>query len=153
MTNRDLFEFQQALGLVADLPGGKFAYAVVKNRAKVDSIINALYKVKRHSKEKEFERRRVEICEKYCDKDDDNNPVLEHDAFQGLQDNADFDTDMDKLRKEFKAVMDHREKEKKVFDARLEEEVEIDIHKVFLDIIPEAITANQLAGIMPMVIE
>lgn len=153
MTNRELFAFQQALELVSDLPGCKFAYAVAKNKAKISSIIETLYKAKRHPKEEEFEKRRVEICEKHCDRDGDGNPVLEHNAFQGLHDNADFDTDIDKLREEFKEVMDHRHKEAEAYEVKLNEEAKFDIHKIFFDAISENITANQIMGILPMIID
>ena len=153
MTNRDMFELNQALELVSDMQGSKFASAVAKNKAKVRSIINSLRKVKRHPKEEEFERRRVEICEKHCERDGDGNPVLEHNAFQGLQGNADFDAEIDDLREEFKALMDHRQKEKDDFNVSLDEEVEVEIHKVAFKDVPESITADQLGRIMPMVIE
>lgn len=86
MTNREAHELRQGLEEVSDLPGAKFAYAVSKNKDKIDRDFKHLRKVLENEKVQEFqekqneifqdlEQKREEIYSKYAKKNKDGHPL------------------------------------------------------------------------------
>ena len=154
MKKRELFELLNALQGVSDLQGVKFAYVVTKNMNKIRSEIKILQKsVKTPEKFSEYENKRMRICNKYCAKDKDNKPIIENNAYTGLDDNKFFSFEIDKLQKEYKETIDKRKKQAEEYKVMLEEETKVELYKVSLKNVPEKITAQQLEKIMPIVLE
>lgn len=121
--------------------GIKWAYAVSKNKAKlqpeIDGIANA---------EKGFivaEKKRVQYCEANALKDKDGKPVIENGEYKGI----------DIKDPKFVEII---ENSKKLGEERLEflkNSTEVELHIVDFKDVPEQISQADLESLMPMIKE
>lgn len=157
MTLRDMYGLQSALRNVGRLEGAKFAYAIAKNQSKVDAIIKAAEKKYRaqHEDEPKFQEARVKICEDYCTKDENGQPVLKNGMFEGLRGNKEFEAAIEDLKKEYKHLEEFKEKQQEKFEEVLDEELEDqpEFFKIRFHTIPENINADQLGGLLPLILD
>lgn len=151
MTNAELFSLQQALYGVSDLKGEKFAYAVVKNRNKLEAHIKKLTEMTDPTPEfNKFDKERLELAKKHAKLDEGGEPiVVEEDGRKSydIKDMKAFEDEMKKLRKKHDGTLADREIAMKKFQKKLEEETDFELHMVDEEYVPSDITANQLAGI------
>jgi len=142
-----LFELLNGFSAVANLPGVKFAYAIVKNKQKITAEVKALNDSAQPTAEyQKWEKERMTICNEYCAKKD-GKPVIENRKFTGLKDNKKFEKAIDKLKAKYKETLDDYEKKVKEYNKMIVEEIEIDLHKISKRDIPINITPKQLEAI------
>lgn len=152
MKRSDLFELLKGLKSVKNLRGVKFAYGAVKNKHKVEAEIECLKEVVKPSeKYDEFDKKRMEICEKYCSKDKEGKSIIKGNVYEGLKDNRRFDKEIKRLRKDYQKVIEERKTQLNEYNKMLEEEIKIDFHKVLLKDVPEDISSEQLEKILPII--
>lgn len=152
MKKRELFGLLNGLEAVKNLKGVKFAYAVAKNKNLVKREVK-LFSESNKPNEKflEFDKKRVELCQEYCEKNENGEPVIKNNTFIGLEKNDAFNKVIEELREEYKEAIDEREKQSKEYNKMLDEEIELDFHKVLLENVPSDITGQQLELILPIV--
>ena len=144
ITRQKLFNLLNAFETVKDLPGVKFAYAVIKNKAKINQEITALNKNMQPTAEyRKWEKARVALCQKHCTKKD-GKPVIENNKFIGLEKNLTFEKALDGLKKNYKPTLDDYKKKVDEYNRKITEEIEFDIHKIAKKDIPVNITPKQL---------
>ena len=144
----ELFGLLQALGTLGNLSGVKFAYALIKNKKKIQAELDTLKEtVKPSNKLQEYENKRVELCKQYCEKDKEGKPVIKNNSYSGLDVNVKFDAEIKKLKEEYKTELDNREKQVKEYNKLLQEKVEIELHKIAVDDLPKDITSKQLESL------
>lgn len=159
MTRNQLSVFFNGLCSVAKMVGVQFAYAVAKNKAHCEQEIKAMEEAGKPTEEyQEYEKERKELCEKHALKDEHGRPRVETlspvvQRYVGLEENEKFQKELEKLNKKHQKVLDAREKQVKDYLKFCEEEIEIDVHQIALDVVPEKITVGQLEEIMPMIKE
>ena len=154
MKKSELFDVLQGLKSVKNLKGVKFAYAVAKNKKKVESEIEDLKEaVKPSDKYLEYDKKRMETCEKYCSKDDKGKAVIKGNVYDGLAGNRKFEKEMERLRKDYKKELESRKKQIEEYNKMLTEEIEMDFHKLTLKEVPEDISSEQLEKILPIIEE
>lgn len=151
MLNREMFILAQAFGSVGDLPGATFSYAVLKNRAKVQSALAVLHKVTNHPQKGEFEEKRKALWEEHCAKDEDGKPILEEQNYTGLEGNEAYEKAFEALREEYKEVIEQNQKNNMEFQVNLNNEADIELHMISMEDVPENISPKQLEGIAPMI--
>lgn len=149
-----LFKLLQGINVALLLPGAKFAYALVKNKKKIQSELDILKEIAKSTEEPEdFRKKRIDLCEQFCEKDDKKKSIIKNNSYCGLEGNKKFNKEVEKLKLEYKTVLDKREKAVGEYDKLLQEEVEVDLHKIILKDIPEDITGQQLEAIQEIIEE
>lgn len=153
-TKGKLFELQEALNNVSNLRGAKFVYAAAKNKRKIDTECEDISKVIEPTEEyKPILEKENELIMKHCLKDPEGNPIPNNQGnfFVPPKNKNAFEADRNKLKAEYKEIFDKREKQVEDYKELLKDEIEIELHMVKEEDLPEDITAGQLTGIMDMV--
>jgi len=150
-----LFQVLTGVELVKDLKGVKFSFIMIKNKKKLLEEIQSLQKAAEPSgKGKEYENARIELCHKYCDKDDRGRSVMLDDGtFSGVEDNPEFHREITELKKEMSEGYEERSKQVDEYNKMLDEEIAFKFYQVDFEDIPSDITPAQMEMIMPLVRE
>lgn len=152
MTWRALGDLYQGLLAVNNLTGAKFAYAVARNLSLLKEDVEVLKKAISMSKEyAEYELKRVELAEKSA-VIENGKPKIVNDEYE-IKDEESFKVELDKLQETHKQAIDDRKKQLIELEKLLKEEMEVDVHIISQDIVPEAINTKQMAGILPIIKE
>lgn len=157
LTKQQVIELQSALNSVGNLSGVKFAYAVARNKAKIQGEIEAITAAQKASPEfAEFEEKRIELAKKYAKKNDKGEFELidgpEGKSFS-VEDKDGFNKEFESLKAEYKETLDAREKQKVDFENLLKEEIELDLYTIPFSSVPEDIKADQMSGLLPIIEE
>lgn len=154
MTNRDLFELRDALHSVGHLPGVKFAYAVARNIRLLDARCGPLEDARKPSKEFiEYEKARIELIQKYGERDETNRPRT-IDGHAILRDQRAFEIKLAQLKAEYQEHLDAQQKKAEEFETLLDEETdEVPFYRIKIEIIPDGITGTEMSGILPVLDE
>lgn len=154
MKKSDLFPLFHALTAVSTYPGAKFGYAVAKNLAKVKEECIIIEKLQEPSEEfKAYDNARIELCKEHANKDEAGEPILKGNEYDLKNKMIPFLATLQVLNKTHKEALDAREKQMTDVQILLEEESDIMLCKIKEDNFPEAITAQQITGIMAMIEE
>jgi len=150
----ELTKLTQAFNNVKDLSGIKFAYAITKNKRKIQQELDTLKEIfKPIAEYDKYEQDRVKLCNELCDKDENNNPVIKNNQFVGLEKNEDFNKKVKILQETYKSAIEERENQIKEYNTLMSEEVEIELHKVKLVDVPQNISSKQLESIFVIIDE
>lgn len=152
MTNGELYGLAIGCTQVGNLKGIKFAYAVAKTKNLIKPLVEALEEVKKPAENfQKFESERIKLCREHAEKDEKGQPKIMGGVYVGL--GEEFNTELEKLKEEHKQAIEEREQQMQDYAKLLEEEVDVELHKVKLDEVPEDITGKQLEMLMPMIEE
>ena len=159
LKNKDLFGLQQGLAQCKNLIGVKFAYAIAKNHAKIDSEIEALREAVKPTSEFEvYDKERAELAKSFADKDDKGEPKINVIPQTGLSEyvippakKKAFNKAFENLKRKNKKVVDAKNKQIEEYNKLLEEESKIELHKVNVELVPQDITVGQMELIMPII--
>jgi len=154
MKNSELAPLHRALTNVGNLKGVKFSYAVAKNMSIIEKELEIIGETKAAKDFLEFDKQRQEkrlkLLEKHAKKDEDGKPIK--------KENGDYELEsISKFTKEVSALFEiEYEANKEVVDEYqklLDQEAEIEFHKVKLENVPEDITTGQMNLIFPIIDE
>lgn len=148
-----LFQIQMVINELAQVKGTcKFAYAIAKNKKLVDDETALIRKsLEPSSALISYEKRRVSLCEKHCEKDEFGKPVIIANGYQGLENSVEFKEDLEKLREEFADTLKERADQSNSFNKMVAEEGEFEFWSIKLADIPDGVTAEQLDILMPII--
>lgn len=122
----------------------KFAYAIAKNKKRVEPEINALTDAQKLTDEfQAYEKKRIEICNEMCKKDDDGNNVTDNGEFK-IEDKPKFNKKIEKLQKEYKEDIDEQKKRIDDFNDILKAKVEMDFYNIKAEYLPKDIKPDHL---------
>lgn len=148
MKRQELYNLLNGFEAVKNLKGVKFAYARAKNKKLVLAELELLKDVLKDSdKFIEYDKKRIELCEEHCTKDKKGKPVIKNGKYEGLTKNKEFDKKVEKLNEKFKEVIEQKKKNAEEYKALLDGEVDIPLHKIKIEDVPEDITGAQLESI------
>jgi len=91
----------------------------------------------------EFNKMRIELCEKHAKKDPDGTAVTtfsQDGPRYAIEDTEKFTKDLEKLQKKFKAALDAREAQTEAVKEMLDAEAEYELPEVKMKDVPETIT-------------
>lgn len=147
MLNKQLQPLLQAINACGNLSGVKIAYALIKNKKLITAEIETLQEaIKPNEKFLEYEKLRIELCEKHAEKDDKGKSKIEKNNYI-MVDKEKFDKELEKLNKDNKAILDEREKQGKEFNELLGKESTFTPYLIDYKELPESISVSQLSGI------
>lgn len=153
MSNEEIVNLQQWLWEVSDNKGTKFAYAVKRNRDKVDSYVKELKEkyLSESAEFKVFNEKRNEVAKSFAEKDEDGNPKTRNGNYV-IADRKAFDKEVKEFKKKYKDVIEKREKQITEFDAVMKEMSTLLLYAISKDELPDDLTANQLDGIYSLIV-
>ena len=156
MTRKEILQLNKALNSTGKLSGVRFSYAVSKNVDILKPEIDALIKSVEPSEQyQEYEEKRVEIAKSHAKKNKEGKELvnIREDGNQEYQikDQKAFEKELKKLQAEHKDAIDGREKQYEEYNKMLEESVDVNLHTIKLNDIPEDITTAQMHSILPMI--
>jgi len=139
--------------------GVKFGFGLAKNQRRIETELTDMQtKLKFTDKYKEFDEKRIELCKKHGDKDENGkakqipdpmNP--DNKMFLGIDDNPEFDKEIEKLTKEYQKEVDDFKDRLKQYNELLQEEIKFELHMISIDDIPPEITAEEIAPLINMI--
>lgn len=147
------------LNQLGGLTGVRFSYAIAKNVNLLKGEIESLDKAMEPAKEfMEFEKERVELVEKYAEKDENGKPkkeVAPNGSQQYVMNTGEkkFQKEFDELKKKHKDAVEAREKQIEEYTKLLSTDSDFVPHKVKLEDVPKDVNARQMAGIYEIVEE
>jgi hypothetical protein len=144
-----------ALDSVSELKGVKFAFAVLKNRKKLEAQIeedkDIFERILEPSEEyKEYEEKRIELCVLYSEKDEEGNAIIEDNKYKIL-DIDKFNNDLNDLTQYYQEYVDSRKEQIEEYNTLMEEDITIEFQKVDIDNLPEDLSETQLRSIEFMI--
>jgi hypothetical protein len=154
ITFNELDQLHNGLKLVENLRGMKFAYCVAKNKRLIEQELKILEDILKSTNAfREYETKRIQVCEKNCVKDPSGKPILDKNGNFDILNKASFDSEMNPLMEQYKDTIDHRKKQVDEFQEMMGKQVEVEVHQIKLEDIPQDITPKQMDIIMPLVKE
>lgn len=159
MLNRQLPEIMSSIYKCMDVKGEKFAYALLKNKNKIEPKYELLKERFKKLEDEiapipeydEYDKKRVELAKKHSRKNEDGSVKIKiHPQFQTEQydiiDVKKFEDELNVLKEEYKDAIEKKEEQEKELNSEkdkiFDEEVEIEIHMVSK--VPEGISAREL---------
>lgn len=157
ISKQKVFDLYKSIQSVKNLPGVKFSYAIARNEAKIKSEIEALQKAGRPSEKFiEYNNKRLDLSKKHAVIVDGKPSAKVNDLGQEyyvIADEAAFNKEFETLKTEYKDVIDEEKSKSKEIDNLLTEEIEIDFYMINIKNVPENITPEQMAGLLPIIEE
>ncbi len=165
MTKGETVNLYANLKKLGTLRGVKFAYAVAKNTALLDTEVEALKKALEMTEEfKKYDDARVKLAEEYSKKDEKGKPVLlkttnergeivreEYDLAEETK--AEWEEKFETLKLEHKEAIDARDAQIQEQNELLKTESTLTFHKIKLADVPVDITSAQMGFIYEIVEE
>lgn len=137
---------------------GKAGYAVAKNRKLIEAELEALQETVKATKSFEkYENERVELAKKHAKKDEKGEPVvskphpLTGQTSFVIEKQEQFDKEYEKLKETHKEALEEREKQINDYNAFLQEDIKIELHKIEESDIPETATAEEIYTLLEIV--
>ena len=153
MKNKEIFGLREALNEVDYIKGKTFAFAVFKNKAILDSEIEAINSIKKDPGQDyiDYEQERTALCETHSEKDENGKAILDYNP-NGTQsfkiiDTEAFGKDYEGLAKKHEDMLKGVAENKKEFEDFLEKDAEVELKMVSIDDLPEDISASFLEKI------
>ena len=150
----EVLQLFDGLNTLQNLKGAKFAYMCAKNKEILRGEVTATRAAYMPSdKMKEYEGKRIALCEKYADKDDNEKAVIINGSYSLVMNKAVFDKELKKLTKDYKETIDENDGKIAEYKKFLEEEIEPDLVSIDLEDVPKEITGRQMDVIIKLVID
>jgi hypothetical protein len=132
--------------LVNEKTAVKFHYLMLKNKKLLEPEVESLQKANTPPEgHNEFNKKRLDLCNSFADKEEDGSPKIINDNFVISEETKEeFEKKLSELKEEYKDVVDTMDKNQEDFIALLKEEVEIELAKIPLSIMPEAILGRDV---------
>lgn len=158
MLKRQIPEYRKKVYQLLDVKGEKFAYAVLKNKQKIDSAYQIWADVaNKYSPTEEFmayDKDRHDLAETMAKKDEKGEPVVMQDE-KGIErfdieDKDAFEKSLELLREKYAEAIKGREQQIADYEKEMDEEYEVDFHGV--SEVPDTISARELEAAEFMII-
>lgn len=148
----EVLQLFEGLNTLQNLKGAKFAYMCAKNKEIMKTEVKATKGAYMPSEKlKEFEGKRIVLCEKYADKDDNENPVIINGAYSLVINKDVFEKELKKLTKGYKEFIDENTAKMTEYRKFLDEEIDIELVSVDLVEVPKEINGRQMDVIFKLI--
>jgi len=152
LTRAELLELWHGLPTLANLKGFKLGYAIARSKAKLKPEIEALEEALKPAQAfEEYERKRLELCRKYVQKDGQGNPVVSGNEFVFGDNREAFDAEMAPLQEEFAEAIENRKQQVEGYLSAMKEQITVEVHRVTEVDVPEDLTVSQMAVLFHLI--
>lgn len=153
MLKRQIPEYRKKVYQLLDVKGEKFAYAVLKNKQKIDSAYE-LWKdtnIKYNPNDDflAYDKERVELAESFAKKDEKGEPIIKDERYD-IEDKDAFEKSLNLLKEKYDVAIKGREAQIADYEKEMDEEYEVDFHGV--SEVPDTISARELEAAEFMII-
>jgi len=149
MTNLEAIQLKHSLERI-NLPGLKLNYAIVKNLGKLEAEIKLFESLTRQSEGFEgFEKERIGLAEKHAKKNEVGEPIVDGNRYV-IESLDKFNHELKLLQEANREEIEGRQKQLSDYAKFLEEQCQIEIHKVSVAQLPENITTQEMRALAPM---
>jgi hypothetical protein len=146
-------------GLINRLQGQKtavkFHYLLLKNRKLLEPEITALQEAQTADPpegHEEFNKKRLAVCNEFAEKDDNGEVKIVNNNFVIPPDQKEkFEAKLDKVKEEYKEVLEIMDKRQEDFISLLQEEVEVDLATIPLSIMPDNLVGNEVETLFEII--
>jgi len=154
----DLVQVWTVLNSIAnEKTTAKGAYGIAKNKRLVESEIKSIEDAQKSQVTpegvQEFDTERLKACNEFCDKDEDGKPKVMNNNFVMTENTVVFNEKLAELQEEFKEGLEARSVLEEEFKVFLQEEVEVEIHTIKINDLPDNITATQIEALNDIVVD
>lgn len=141
--------------LAQDKCSVKFHYTVLKNKKLIEPEVESLREANSAPENyQEFEKKRMEVCSQYCEKDENGAPEVKDNNFVILPEvRSEFDGKLNDLKESYKEMFDGMEASQKEFQELLSGDVEIDFVRIPMSIIPAELTGQEVNVLFDLIDE
>lgn len=155
MKYKEVVALWNAIFEISGKKGTKFAYAVIKTKQNITPVVDELMKLQLPPRDYvAYDTKRIEICKEYSEKDEKGNPKTNGNNFIIAEDR----------KAEFEAkIVEHNEANSEVqkaflnqvcdYNKKLDENVEVNIHKIPLSQFPPDMSTEELEKFLPLVFD
>ncbi len=112
-----------------------FGLGLLKNKNKIKEELEILDNLQKDLNE--FEEKRLNLCAKYVDRDENNAPIIENEEFKGVAENPQFKIELIDLKNKYEKLFTE-------INSILEEEIEIDFYLINFEHFPEIIKPAEI---------
>lgn len=153
MINKEVLDLAMSLKEFSNIKGKEFAYLILKNKKILEEELKVLEQLKRepHPEFENYEKKRIEICEKYSDKDENGRPKMNNGQYVINKHMTHFVNEINTLKTEYPEVIKEVEETDKEFRDFLNSESKADLIKIPADKIPEDIDVKLLVSIKKLI--
>lgn len=157
MKNYELFEVAQRLGTVLPtlekLKGPKFHYALLKN---IDLLQKEIELIQSKSKPSEnflaYEKERIALCEKFCNKDEKGENIKREIGNGQYEYDIDttsetWKTAIDELKSNNKELIAERDQQIEMFNQLLDVETSLNVFLIKIEDLPTEINGEQMQAL------
>ena len=155
MKRKEITTILDSLNGVSEIKGVKFAFAILKNRKKLETQIEedkSIFEeiLKPSDGFREFETKRVDLCVLYSEKDQDGNPITENEQYKIIEMEK-FNAELTLLSDTHQEDIENRYKQVADYNSLMEEDITIDFVKVNFEDLPTDVSEKQLRGLEFMI--
>ncbi len=152
LTKSDILILWQTLNILPSVESFQVGYALARTRRFIKDEVEALQEAIKPSADfLEYDRKRLELCERLAKKDDKGNPVIS--GTQYVFDNPqEFQEELTKLNEEYQEVLTKRDEQIAAFNKALLEPAGCQVFMVKASKMPDSL-APFADGLLPMIID
>jgi hypothetical protein len=119
---------------------------MAKNSKKLQIEIDSIQEARKNEFD-EFDKERIKLAETHADKDDAGKAIIENNAYK-ISDMTKFNEEFSKLREKYEITA-----KEEAFDNFMKEEIDVELHTIKEENLPEDITAGQIEAIFDLIEE
>jgi len=155
MKYKDVVALWNSIYESSDKKGTKFAYAIIKTKQNITPVVDELMKLQIPPKEYvAYDNKRAALCVEYSEKDENGKPKTSKNNYIIAEDRkAEFDEKMKALNEENSEVQKAFLKQIGDYNEKLNEDVEVHLHKIPLSQFPSDMTTEELERFLPLVLD
>jgi hypothetical protein len=163
MKNLEIINLAETLTAYAQqlksLKGAKFANCIIKNSDLLGKESKTILDSRKiEDSYKEYETKRLELCEKFAEKEENGKPKKKSINAQNFEyvidsTNTEFISSIDKLREEYKDILKLQDEHQLDFNKFLDEESTIELFKINIDNVDDAISVELFSAIKSFIID
>ena len=149
------FKLNNLLKALKNIKNTKFAYAITKNTRLIDTELEIMKEIAQSGvpeKLQEFESKRIDLIEKYAEKNEDGTFKTVNGNYDVQGDNlVAFQTEYDTLTKEYVDTLAENEANNAKVDGMLKEDIDLTLIKVKFENLPDDLSAEELDALEPII--
>ena len=132
-----------------------FSYLINRNINKIKPEVDVIYSITKPSEKLlDYEKKRLKICESYCERNEDGSPKMENNVFVFSKENKEKVLELlSLLFKDNEKIIEEHNKQQNEIDEILKEEIEIEIYPISFNLFPNTISSKQIDILLPIIKE
>lgn len=131
----------------------KFHYMILKNKQAIEPEIESIREIGKPSQDyQEFDSKRIQMCNEFCEKDESGKPAVVNNNFVIPDDKKKaFEDALTALKEEYKEALDSVDSKRQEIDELMEEDVDLPLVKIPLSVIPNDLLGQEVEALFDII--